>query len=105
MTRLRPAVAETLVLPEQLRHEEASGWISRLESAIAEHQRARTGAPARIDCAALDRFDSSAVVVLLAAMRCAEGAGVKLELANLPQKLMKLASLYGADRLLLNAVV
>lgn len=98
-------MAETLVLPEQLRHEEASGWIGRLERAIVEHQRAGQGVPARIDCAALERFDSSAVVVLLAALRCSESAGVKLELANLPQKLMKLASLYGADGLLVKAVV
>lgn len=98
-------MAETLALPVQLRHEEASGWIGRLERAIAQHPRGPQGDAARIDCAALDRFDSSAVVVLLAALRCAEGAGIKLELVNLPQKLLKLASLYGADGLLLNAVV
>jgi len=98
-------VAETLALPVQLRHEEAWGWIGRLERAIAQHPRGPQGDAARIDCAALDRFDSSAVVVLLAALRCAEGAGIKLELVNLPQKLLKLASLYGADGLLLNAVV
>ena len=98
-------MAETLALPVQLRHEEAWGWIGRLERAIAQHPRGPQGDAARIDCAALDRFDSSAVVVLLAALRCAEGAGIKLELVNLPQKLLKLASLYGADGLLLNAVV
>ena len=98
-------MAETLALPVQLRHEEAWGWIGRLERAIAQHPRGPQGDAARIDCAALDRFDSSAVVVLLAALRCAEGAGITLELVNLPQKLLKLASLYGADGLLLNAVV
>lgn len=98
-------MAETLALPEQLCHEEASGWIGRLERAIAQHQRGPQGKTARVDCAALDRFDSSAVVVLLAALRYAEGAGIKLELVNLPQKLLKLASLYGADGLLLNVVV
>ena len=98
-------MAEALALPEQLRHEEASGWIGRLERTIAQQRRGTQGDTARIDCAALDRFDSSAVVVLLAALRCAEGAGIKHELVNLPEKLLKLASLYGADGLLLNAVV
>jgi phospholipid transport system transporter-binding protein len=97
-------VAEPLALPEQLRHEEAPAWISRLEAAIAAQPRGPNGAPALIDCSALDRFDSSAVVVLLGALRCAQAAGVQITLKNLPDKLLKLASLYGVDGLLLNSV-
>jgi len=97
-------VAEPLALPEQLRHEEAQTWIGRLEAAIAAQRRGPNGAPVLIDCSALDRFDSSAVVVLLGALRCAQAAGVRITLKNLPDKLLKLASLYGADGLLLNSV-
>jgi ABC-type transporter Mla MlaB component len=43
-------------------------------------------------------------VVLLGALRCAQVAGVRITLKNLPDKLLKLASLYGADGLLLNSV-
>ena len=97
-------MAEPLALPEQLRHEEAPTWISRLEATIAAQRRSPNGAPALIDCSALDRFDSSAVVVLLGALRCAQAAGVPITLKNLPHKLLKLASLYGADGLLLSSV-
>lgn len=95
---------QTLALPAQLRHEEAPAWINRLEAAIAAQRRGSNGARALVDCSALDRFDSSAVVVLLGALRCAQAAGVPITLQNLPDKLLKLASLYGADRLLLNSV-
>jgi len=97
-------VAEPFVLPAQLKHEEAPLWIGRLEDAIAAQPRGLNGAPALIDCAALDCFDSSAVVVLLGALRCAQAAGVPVTLKNIPEKLLKLASLYGADGLLLNSV-
>lgn len=95
-------MAEPLALPAQLRHEEAPAWISRLEAAIAAQRHGPNDTPALIDCSALDRFDSSAVVVLLGALRCAQAAGVAITLKNMPEKLVKLASLYGADRLLLN---
>lgn len=97
-------MVETLALPAQLRHEEAPAWISRFERAIAAHARGSNGAAALIDCAALVRFDSSAVVVLLGALRCAQAASVPITLKNLPDKLLKLASLYGADGLLLDSV-
>ena len=97
-------MAEPIALPEQLRHEEAPAWIGRLEAAIAAKRGGPNGDPALIDCSALDRFDSSAVVVLLGALRCAQTAGVPITLKNLPEKLVKLASLYGADGLLLNVV-
>ena len=97
-------MAEPLALPEQLRHEEAPAWIDRLEAAIAALGRGPNGDPVPIDCSALDRFDSSAVVVLLGALRCAQAAGVPITLKNLPDKLVKLASLYGVDGLLLNSV-
>jgi phospholipid transport system transporter-binding protein len=97
-------VAEPLALPAQLRHEEAPLWIARLEGAIAAQGRSPKGDSALIDCSALDRFDSSAVVVLLGALRCAQAAGVSIVLKNLPDKLVKLASLYGADGLLLGGV-
>ena len=43
-------------------------------------------------------------MVLLGALRCAQAAGVQITLKNLPDKLLKLASLYGVDGLLLNSV-
>ena len=98
-------MAESLALPAQLRHEEAPFWIGRLEAAIAEQPRGSNTAPALIDCTALERFDSSAVVVLLGALRCAQSAGITVTLKNMPEKLLKLASLYGADALLLKTVV
>ena len=98
-------MAEPLALPEQLRHEEAQAWIDRLEAAIAAQGRGPNGDPALIDCSALNRFDASAVVVLLGALRCAQAAGIPITLKNLPDKLVKLASLYGVDGLLLDSVV
>ena len=97
-------MVEPLALPAHLRHEEAPVWIGRLADAIAAQALGSNDAPALIDCAALDQFDSSAVVVLLGALRCAQVAGVPITLRNLPAKLLKLASLYGADGLLLASV-
>jgi phospholipid transport system transporter-binding protein len=54
----------------------------------------------RIDCAQLLHFDSSALAVLLAWQRAACQRGVRLEIINIPEKLLSLARAYGIDRLL-----
>jgi phospholipid transport system transporter-binding protein len=54
----------------------------------------------QVDCAALERVDSSAVAVLLAWQRAACAGHGRLALTGVPQQLAELASLYGVDSLL-----
>jgi len=88
-----------LVLPAELRHQEAPVWIERVSRV------GRPQGPVRINCAAVERFDSSALAVLLAALRAAQAAGVAFECLNPPPKLRQLAALYGIDSLIFEPAV
>ncbi|AKJ69875.1 hypothetical protein PATSB16_43120 [Pandoraea thiooxydans] len=56
----------------------------------------------QVDCAALMRFDSSALAVLLALRRHAIRRGATLAFSNLPDELTSLAQVYGITHLLAN---
>jgi phospholipid transport system transporter-binding protein len=53
-----------------------------------------------VDGAQLQRFDSSALAVLIECRRLAQAWGKRFELQSLPPKLVELARLYGMDGLL-----
>jgi phospholipid transport system transporter-binding protein len=54
----------------------------------------------QVDCAPLERFDSSALAVLLAWRRAARARQVELRIAHLPAGLVSLAEAYGVTSLL-----
>ncbi|MEJ0002463.1 MAG: STAS domain-containing protein [Pararobbsia sp.] len=53
-----------------------------------------------VDCAPLERFDSSALAVLLAWRRAARARQVELRIEHLPPGLVSLAEAYGVTALL-----
>ena len=85
----------SLVLPAVLTHDEAPACARMLAQAL------RTGhGPAVADASALDRFDSSALAVLLDARREAQSLGRTFTVHGLPPRLRALAGLYGVGHLL-----
>jgi phospholipid transport system transporter-binding protein len=54
----------------------------------------------QVDCAPLERFDSSALAVLLAWRRAARKQHAALHISNLPAGLVSLAEAYGVASLL-----
>ena len=56
-----------------------------------------------VDASNLQRFDSSALAVLLECQRAAQAWGMPFELRGAPAKLAALARLYGVDVLLMPA--
>ena len=60
----------------------------------------QAGAQVVVDGAALNRFDSSALAVLLELRRQCQSTGKELRVTGLPQQLMDLAGLYGIAELL-----
>jgi phospholipid transport system transporter-binding protein len=54
----------------------------------------------QVDCAPLERFDSSALAVLLAWRRAARKQRAELRISNLPAGLVSLAEAYGVAPLL-----
>jgi phospholipid transport system transporter-binding protein len=85
-----------LVLPAQLTHAEASACSRMLAQAL----RSEPQQQAVVDASALQRFDSSALAVLLECRREALALGKNLAVANMPPRLGELAGLYGASELL-----
>ncbi len=88
-------VAEVFAFPARLTHPEAMGVLAALTAAMAAGCR-------RIDLGALSEFDSTALAVLLAARRAAQGQAQPVFL-KVPDKLRRLASLYGLDGLVFDA--
>jgi phospholipid transport system transporter-binding protein len=69
--------------------------------AVLEAGLARIAAGAsRVDCAPLERFDSSALAVLLAWRRAAQARRVDLMITHLPAGLVSLAEAYGITDLI-----
>ena len=56
-----------------------------------------------LDAAGLQRFDTSAIAVLLECRRIAQAGGRGFAVRNVPVKLQALAALYGVDGLLFGA--
>jgi phospholipid transport system transporter-binding protein len=85
-----------LVLPAELTHDQAPACARMLAQAI----KVDTDAAVVADAAALMRFDSSALAVLLECRREALAAGKSFSVARMPPRLRELATLYGVAELL-----
>ena len=85
-----------LKLPAELTHELAAPAVLALKAALA----AQLGAVVMVDASALEKFDSSALAVLLACRRAALAAGKSFAVHGLPEGLRQLAGLYGVQSLL-----
>lgn len=88
-----------LVLPDQLTHAQARACLDLLQEAA----RAEAGPHVRLDAALLQRFDSSALAVLLALRRACQRLGKPLVVSGMPPKLRDLAELYGVAGLFVSA--
>lgn len=80
-----------LVLPQELTHSQSPASLAMLTAALSS---ANAGAVV-LDCSALERFDSSALAVLLGVNRAAHKAGKSLTLRACPERLTQLADVYG----------
>jgi phospholipid transport system transporter-binding protein len=85
-----------LLLPAELTHAQANACVRMLTQAL----RARPESAVVADAAALQRFDSSALAVLLECRREALAAGKTFSVANMTGRLRELAGLYGVAELL-----
>jgi phospholipid transport system transporter-binding protein len=85
-----------LVLPPKLTHDDAPACMRMLQQGLAGQQ----GSAAVVDASALDRFDSSALAVLLECRREASALGRSFAVKGLSPRLRELASLYGIAGLL-----
>lgn len=87
-----------LTLPDQLTHAHATACLARLSAALVSES-----APVQVDAAAVRRFDSSALAVLLELRRTCDRAGKPMVVSGLPDGLRDLAALYGIEGLLPSA--
>lgn len=85
-----------LVLPETLTLSEARDTLRLLKVSLERESENRLV----IDGSRLQRFDSSALAVLLECRRLAQAWGKQFELTGLAPGLGELAQLYGIDELL-----
>jgi phospholipid transport system transporter-binding protein len=86
-----------LILPAELTHEQAAACCRML----AQGMRSKTEPTIVADAAALSKFDSSALAVLLECRREALALGKTFSVSRLPTRLRELAALYGVAELLL----
>lgn len=85
-----------LLLPETLTVREATATLRMLRQGL----RAGPEELLVIDAAGLQRFDSSALAVLLECTRLAAAWGKRIEVRRLPPRLAALAEVYGVDGIL-----
>jgi phospholipid transport system transporter-binding protein len=85
-----------LVLPPKLTHDEAPACMRMLQQGLA----GQGGSAAVVDASALERFDSSALAVLLECRREASALGRSFAVKGLSPRLRELATLYGIAGLL-----
>lgn len=69
---------------------------------LAQGLREVGGPEVVVDASSLERFDSSALAVLLDCERLAVAAGKRFNLSGMPARLASLATLYGVGGLLLD---
>ena len=86
----------TLALPSLLTHDQATACATSLGLNIRVEQ----GESVSVDASALEKFDSSALAVLLQCRRVAVASGKSFAAAGLPHQLRELAALYGISELL-----
>jgi phospholipid transport system transporter-binding protein len=85
-----------LVLPADLTRGQASACLQMLTQGL----RALTDKQVVVDAGALERFDSSALAVLLELRRESKAQGKSLTIQALPPRLNDLATVYGIAELL-----
>jgi phospholipid transport system transporter-binding protein len=85
-----------LVLPKALTQVEATACLCALVRDLSN----QSGANVVVDAAALTRFDSAALAVLLELRREVLALGKQFAIRCLPPRLADLATLYGIDELL-----
>ena len=86
-----------LTLPAELTNAQATACLAELSVDMA---RESAGGSVVIDAAPLERFDSSAIAVLLELRRACAAAGRSFAVHGLPPRLRELATLYGVAALL-----
>ena len=80
-------------LPATLTHAHATAQLT-----LWEQQLAGLGSePLRVDCSALQHFDSAALALVLELARRARARGSVLQLHAVPQRLHDLAAVYGLE--------
>ena len=84
-----------LSLPDELTHGQAKACLAQLVGGLGAE-----GASVVVDAKALERFDSSALAVLLELRRTCARTGKTLVVQGLPKHLGDLATLYGIEGLL-----
>ena len=85
-----------LVLPAEITHEQAVACCRMLTQGL----RSQPDAAVVADAGGLQRFDSSALAVLLECRREAAAVGKTFSIARMPARLRELATLYGVAQLL-----
>jgi phospholipid transport system transporter-binding protein len=85
-----------LMLPAELTQEQAQACARMLAQAL----RSETEATVVADAGSLERFDSSALAVLLDCRREALARGKSFAVARMPARLRELATVYGVGPLL-----
>ena len=87
-----------LRLPEELNHASANACLAQLAEGLGTES-----GDVVVDAQPLQRFDSSALAVLIEFRRACAGVGRALVVKGLPPRLRDLAALYGVEELLLCA--
>lgn len=87
-----------LSLPAELTHVQANACLAQLTLGLANE-----GSVVALNAEHLQKFDSSALAVLLQFQRQCQAAGKTVAVQDLPRQLLALATLYGIDGLLHSA--
>ena len=87
-----------LSLPAELTHVQANACLAQLAAGVKAE-----GAVVALNAESLQRFDSSALAVLLEFQRVCASLGKTLAVQGLPRQLLALATLYGIEGLLHSA--
>lgn len=90
-----------LALPESIGHSHAESLLQFLQAQLKARLAARDVERVEVDAAALQRFDSSALALLLALLRTTQQHRCSWVLRHPSARLTGLAALYGVDALLL----
>jgi phospholipid transport system transporter-binding protein len=93
-----------LLLPAVITHAEVPHVLSLFKQTLDKAAKGSADAAMlTVDGSALERFDSSALAVLLECQRMARAKGRAFAVQSLPPRLTELARLYGVDGLLQSA--
>ncbi len=86
------------VLPQTLMHAQADACVATLTQAL---QSCEPGSVLEVDAGGLQRFDSSALSVILELRRRAQASGCAVRVLQAPDRLQVLSRLYGVEALVL----